>query len=218
MIDLAEAEEGENVSEGEEMLLFVIERFIGIASVVLLRSGDGGGSGRPRIGVAALVGSRRVFSAPATASRFRGGGIGGFDADMGFESGTGESACTYPTSFDTTFEAPRAKSFSTNVGEFLAFSNSMWIIDVIPPDVLMGLGDFRGNSVLVLTTIGSSTVPDNRGEVAFCSNILTREVVGAIGVASVGLLSSFVAAVLVYEDSRLGLGGTAGVLVAAVRG
>lgn len=57
-IDLAEADEGDSASDGEVRLLFVIERFIGIGSVVLLRSGDGGGMERPRIPFEGLFGSR----------------------------------------------------------------------------------------------------------------------------------------------------------------
>lgn len=56
------------------------------------------------------------------------------------------------------------------------------------------------------------------GELAFCSNMFTSEVVGGIDVESVGLSSSFFSTLLVYDESRRGFGGTAGVLVDAMRG
>lgn len=47
--------------------------------------------------------------------------------------------------------------------------------------------------------------------------MLTSEVVGAIGDESVGLSSSVMSELFVYEDSLRGFGGTAGVFVVAVR-
>lgn len=57
-IDLPDAEEGDSASDGDVRLLFVIVRFIGMGSVGLLRSGDNGGTERPRVSFEDLIGSR----------------------------------------------------------------------------------------------------------------------------------------------------------------
>lgn len=91
-------------------------------------------------------------------------------------------------------------------------------MEEIPPDVLTGLGDLRGKSLLGLITSGSGFFPVDWGELALRSNIFTSEVVGAIGVESVGLSVSSFLTLRLYDESRRGFGGTAGLLVTAVRG
>lgn len=88
---------------------------------------------------------------------------------------------------------------------------------MIPLVALTGLGDLSGKSLFGLATTGSGLDVADWGEIDFRSNILTRDVVGAIGDESVGLSPIARSELLVYEDSLRGFGGTAGVLVVAIR-
>ena len=82
-------------------------------------------------------------------------------------------------------------------------------IEVKPPDDRMGWGDLSARPGAGLTTMGSGFLPAILGVSAFRSNRWTRELVGGMGVSSVGLSGETAPW---RSDSCLGFGGAAGLL------
>ena len=96
----------------------------------------------------------------------------------------------------------------------LASGSSIWNIDVKPPEVRIGFGDLIERLASGLMTIGSSLFGDDCEGLHFCSNKLTSDVVGGMGLSSVGRSSSSTAILLCCSESLLGFGGAAGLRVA----
>ena len=94
--------------------------------------------------------------------------------------------------------------------ELSARSSSISNIDVIPPDDLIGFGDFMARSLVGLTITGAGLAPEGAVVLDFRSNRSTSDVVGGMGVKSVGpsALPSSVCDSCV--DNRRGFGPTAG--------
>ena len=95
----------------------------------------------------------------------------------------------------------------------LPSGSSIWKTDVNPPDVRTGFGDLIVMFALGLMTIGSGLLADDW--LPLFSKSLTSEVVGGMGVSSVGRSTASLDAGLCCVESLLGLGGAAGFLAAA---
>lgn len=94
--------------------------------------------------------------------------------------------------------------------ELSARSSSISNIDVIPPDDLIGFGDFMARSLVGLMITGAGLAPPSAVVLDFRSKRSTSDVVGGMGVESVGpsVIPSSVCDSCV--DNRRGLGPTAG--------
>lgn len=103
-----------------------------------------------------------------------------------------------------------AASIDAGLGMRSLLPSCTCIMDVMPLEALTGWGDFNARSLLGLTTMGPGRFFVLSRLLAFRSNILTNEFVGAIEVASVGSSLPSLSACRLYSDSRLGFGGAAG--------
>ena len=86
---------------------------------------------------------------------------------------------------------------------------------VIPLETFVDFGGAASELPRSRTALDSEVVVGDDSMLVFCSNMLMRDVVGGIDVVSVGLSNTALSAILPCDDRVRGLGGTAGVRVAA---
>ena len=86
-------------------------------------------------------------------------------------------------------------------------------MDVNPPEARIGFGDLIGRAEPDLMTMGSGLFEEGCDWLPLLSKRLTSEVVGGMGVSSVGWSSSSAVVLVYFSDSLLGFGGAAGLRV-----